>query len=142
MVENMRTFQARRSFRKRSIRSKPYKVDLNRDQGGDPGCQICAISARGKCASAVLTTSSSFKIQGRAASALRRRASIKPDMEAEEFINLLHGSDPVRVELSRLENELSETEMENCLGAKAEIKALRLSEGAREKAIEEWRPDG
>ncbi|RWW72469.1 hypothetical protein BHE74_00019725, partial [Ensete ventricosum] len=76
-----------------------------------PGCQICAISARGKCASAVLTTSSSFKIQGRAASALRRRASIKPDMEAEEFINLLHGSDPVRVELSRLENELSEVRM-------------------------------
>ncbi|RWW62612.1 hypothetical protein BHE74_00030250 [Ensete ventricosum] len=57
-------------------------------------------------ASAVLTTSSSFKIEGRAASALRRRASMKPNLEAEEFINLLHGSDPVRVELSRLENEV------------------------------------
>lgn len=56
--------------------------------------------------SAVLTTSSSFKIEGRAASALRRRASMKPNLEAEEFINLLHGSDPVRVELSRLENEV------------------------------------
>lgn len=57
-------------------------------------------------ASAVLTTSSSFKIEGRAASALRRRASMKPNLEAEEFINLLHGSDPVRVELCRLENEV------------------------------------
>lgn len=36
----------------------------------------------------------------------KRRTSIKPSIEVEEFINLLHGSDPVRVELTRLENEV------------------------------------
>ncbi|XP_065009733.1 microtubule-associated protein 70-1-like [Musa acuminata AAA Group] len=87
-------------------------------------------------ASAVLTTSSSFKIEGRAASALRRRASMKPNLEAEEFINLLHGSDPVRVELCRLENEVRDRDRE-LSEAQAEIKALRLSERAREKAVEE-----
>jgi hypothetical protein len=27
-------------------------------------------------------------------------------MDADEFMNLLHGSDPVKVELNRLENEV------------------------------------
>lgn len=54
----------------------------------------------------VLTASASFKGEGKAASAQRRRASTKPNLEAEEFINLLHGSDPVKVELNRLENEV------------------------------------
>lgn len=27
-------------------------------------------------------------------------------MDGDEFINLLHGSDPVKVELNRLENEV------------------------------------
>jgi hypothetical protein len=31
---------------------------------------------------------------------------LKPAIEMEDLINLLHGSDPVRVELTRLENEL------------------------------------
>lgn len=61
---------------------------------------------------------------------------MKPSMDADEFINLLHGSDPVRVELNRLENEVRDKDRE--LGeSQAEIKALRLSERAREKAVEE-----
>ncbi|XP_008781372.1 microtubule-associated protein 70-1-like [Phoenix dactylifera] len=84
----------------------------------------------------VLTASASFKGEGKAGPALRRRPSIKPTLEAEEFINMLHGSDPVRVELSRLENEVRDKDRE--LGeAQAEIKALKLSERAREKAVEE-----
>ncbi|VAI84861.1 unnamed protein product [Triticum turgidum subsp. durum] len=48
----------------------------------------------------------------------------------------MHGSDPVRVELTRLENELRDKERE--LGeAHTEIRTLRLSERAREKAVEE-----
>ncbi|KAG6480064.1 microtubule-associated protein 70-1-like [Zingiber officinale] len=85
---------------------------------------------------AVLTASASFKGEGRAASALRRRASMKPNLDVEEFINLLHGSDPVKVELNRLENELRDKDRE-LSEALAEIKALRLSERAREKAVEE-----
>ncbi|KAJ6818156.1 microtubule-associated protein 70-2-like isoform X2 [Iris pallida] len=66
----------------------------------------------------------------------RRRPSTKPNLEAEEFMNLLHGSDPVKVELNRLENEVRDKDRE--LGeAHTEIRALRLSERAREKAVEE-----
>ncbi|KAL5206558.1 hypothetical protein ABZP36_034767 [Zizania latifolia] len=66
----------------------------------------------------------------------QQRQKLKPALEVEDFINLLHGSDPVRVELTRLENELQYKEKE--LGeAQAEIKALRLSERAREKAVQD-----
>jgi hypothetical protein len=37
---------------------------------------------------------------------LRPSPRLKPAIEVEDFINLLHGSDPIRVELTRLENEL------------------------------------
>ena len=36
----------------------------------------------------------------------RRRAPLRPSLDADEFMNLLHGSDPVKVELNRLENEV------------------------------------
>ena len=52
---------------------------------------------------APLTVSGSFK-EGKSSS--RRRTSVRPSMDADEFINLLHGSDPVKVELNRLENEV------------------------------------
>nr|ACO87662.1 myosin heavy chain [Brachypodium sylvaticum] len=66
----------------------------------------------------------------------QQRPKLKPALEMEDFINLLHGSDPVRVELTRLENDLHYKEKE--LGdAQAEIRALRLSERAREKAVED-----
>ncbi|KAG6499601.1 hypothetical protein ZIOFF_039391 [Zingiber officinale] len=84
----------------------------------------------------VQTVSASFKGDGKTASSQRRRASTKPNLEAEEFINLLHGSDPVKVELNRLENEVRDKDRE-LSEAHAEIKALRLSERAREKALEE-----
>ncbi|KAG2701553.1 hypothetical protein I3843_06G047400 [Carya illinoinensis] len=80
-----------------------------------------------------LMLSGSFK-EGRSSS--RRRASVRPSLDADEFLNLLHGSDPVKVELNRLENEVRDKDRE--LGeAQAEIKALRFSERLREKAVEE-----
>uniref|UniRef100_A0A1D1YU95 Microtubule-associated protein 70-2 n=1 Tax=Anthurium amnicola TaxID=1678845 RepID=A0A1D1YU95_9ARAE len=90
--------------------------------GGEPAAQ--------------LTVSGSFRGESGKAGGLRRRGSIRPSVEVDEFMNLLHGSDPVKVELSRLENEVRDKERE--LGeAQAEIRALRLSERAREKAVEE-----
>lgn len=50
-----------------------------------------------------LTVSGSFK-EGKSSS--RRRTSVRPSMDADDFLNLLHGSDPVKVELNRLENEV------------------------------------
>lgn len=69
-------------------------------------------------------------------SKLRRKSSIKQSVEADDMINLLSGSDPLRVELARLENEVRDKERE-LADAQAEIKALRLTERAREKAYEE-----
>ncbi|KAI4348598.1 hypothetical protein L6164_009306 [Bauhinia variegata] len=78
----------------------------------------------------LLTSSSSFKVRKKP-NAFARAAS-----EVDDVITLLHGSDPVRVELGRLENELREKDRE--LGeALAEIKSLRNSERLREKAVEE-----
>ncbi|KAG5135731.1 hypothetical protein JHK82_020462 [Glycine max] len=81
-----------------------------------------------------LAVSGSFK-EGKSSS--RRRAhSMRPSLDADEFMNLLHGSDPVKVELNRLENEVRDKDRE-LSEAQAEIKALRLSERLREKAVEE-----
>ncbi|CAI8607875.1 unnamed protein product [Vicia faba] len=83
---------------------------------------------------APLSVSGSFK-EGK--SSLRRRGSARqPSMDADEFMNLLHGSDPVKVELNRLENEVRDKDRE-LSEAQAEIKALRHSERLREKAVEE-----
>ncbi|XWS43040.1 hypothetical protein CRYUN_Cryun16bG0067000 [Craigia yunnanensis] len=53
----------------------------------------------------------------------------------DDIINLLHGSDPVRVELNRLENEVLDKDRE-LTDANAEIKSLRNSERLKEKAVE------
>ncbi|KAG9146185.1 hypothetical protein Leryth_007896 [Lithospermum erythrorhizon] len=78
--------------------------------------------------------SSSVNVKG---GLMRRRALVrKGSMDGDEFLNFLHGSDPVKLELNRLENDLRDKERE--LGeALAENKALRLSERLREKAVEE-----
>ncbi|XP_037497204.1 microtubule-associated protein 70-2 isoform X2 [Jatropha curcas] len=82
-----------------------------------------------------LTVSGSFKEGPKSSS--RRRTSVRPSFDADnEFITLMHGSDPVKLELNRLENEVRDKDRE--LGeAQAEIKALRLSERLKEKAVEE-----
>ncbi|KAK8512691.1 hypothetical protein V6N13_090553 [Hibiscus sabdariffa] len=83
----------------------------------------------------LLMASASFKESGGKGSS--RRRPVRPSFDADnEFITLLHGSDPVKVELNRLENEVRDKDRE--LGeAQAEIKALRMSERLREKAVEE-----
>ncbi|ESW32426.1 hypothetical protein PHAVU_002G321500 [Phaseolus vulgaris] len=82
---------------------------------------------------APLAVSGSFK-EGKGSS--RRRApSMRQSLDADEFMNLLHGSDPVKVELNRLENEVRDKDRE-LSEAQAEIKALRFSERLREKAVE------
>ncbi|KAI7727790.1 hypothetical protein M8C21_016230 [Ambrosia artemisiifolia] len=69
--------------------------------------------------------------------ASRRRVTVRPSLDsADDLIHLLHGSDPVKVELNRLENEVRDKDRE-LSEAQAEIKALRLSERLREKAVEE-----
>ena len=70
------------------------------DVSGDGGAEAAT--------PAPLTVSASFK-EGKSSS--RRRASMRPSLDADEFMNLLHGSDPVKVELNRLENEVRGAKM-------------------------------
>uniref|UniRef100_A0A5B7AYM2 Putative microtubule-associated protein 70-2 n=1 Tax=Davidia involucrata TaxID=16924 RepID=A0A5B7AYM2_DAVIN len=79
---------------------------------------------------AVLTSSASFKSRKKPVTISRAGSDV------DDIVNLLHGSDPVRVELNRLENEVRDKDRE--LGdAHAEIKALKYSERLKEKAVEE-----
>ena len=36
----------------------------------------------------------------------RRRGAVQAGLDADELLTLMHGSDPVKVELTRLENEV------------------------------------
>ncbi|KAL2501898.1 Microtubule-associated protein 70-2 [Forsythia ovata] len=77
------------------------------------------------------TSSASLKAKKKPSAALYQAGS-----EVDDIVTLLHGSDPVRVELTRLENEVRDKD--RALGeANAEIKALKYSERLREKAVEE-----
>ncbi|GMH08121.1 hypothetical protein Nepgr_009961 [Nepenthes gracilis] len=79
----------------------------------------------------VLTSSASLKCRKKNISSHSRVGS-----EVEDILHMLHGSDPVRIELTRLENEVRDKDRE--LGdAHAEIKALKYSERLKEKAVEE-----
>jgi len=106
-------------------------AEVSGDGGG--GVSPAPAENGGSVLALPLPVSGSFR-EGRSS---RRRAPVRqPSMDADEFMNLLHGSDPVKVELNRLENEVRDKDRE--LGeANAEIKALRLSERLREKAVEE-----
>ncbi|XP_038882673.1 microtubule-associated protein 70-2-like [Benincasa hispida] len=82
-----------------------------------------------------LSSSASFK-------AARKKPNVaappisRAGSDVDDIITLLHGSDPVRVELNRLENEVRDKDRE--LGeALAEVKSLKNSERLKEKAVEE-----
>ena len=60
----------------------------------------------------------------------RRKSISRTATEIDDIINHLHGSDPVRFELNRLENQLRGTE----------IKSLKYHEYLKEKAVEEVLP--
>ncbi|XP_073285080.1 microtubule-associated protein 70-2-like [Primulina huaijiensis] len=78
-----------------------------------------------------MTSLSSF--QGKK---IKSAAVYRAGSEVVGIVNVLHGSDPVRIELARLGNEVREKERE--LGdANAEIKALKHSERLKEKAVVE-----
>ncbi|KAF5204178.1 Microtubule-associated protein [Thalictrum thalictroides] len=94
---------------------------------------VGGISSSMMAPTAPLTISGSFR-EGRPSR--RRNTAVRPSLDADEFMNLLHGSDPVKIELNRLENEVKDKDRE-LSEAQAEIKALRLSERLREKAVEE-----
>ncbi|KAJ8646401.1 hypothetical protein MRB53_008149 [Persea americana] len=79
----------------------------------------------------LLTPLASFKSRKKSYSIARAGS-----YEVDDLINLLHGSDPVRVELNRLENEVRDKERE-LADAQSKIRALKYSERLREKAVEE-----
>lgn len=66
----------------------------------------------------------------------RRKSLVRACPDTEDLLNLLHGSDPVKVELNRLENEVRDKDRK-LAEVTAERKALKLNERLREKAVEE-----
>nr|GMD14367.1 microtubule-associated protein 70-2-like [Ipomoea batatas] len=98
---------------------------------GENGCNVRPATA--EATPLQLTVSASFK-EGKTA---MMRALVRSSLDADEFINLLHGSDRVKVKLNRLENKVRDKDRESS-EAQAEIKALRFSERLPEKtAVEE-----
>ncbi|CAK9184053.1 unnamed protein product [Ilex paraguariensis] len=88
--------------------------------------------SNGEASSESLNLKTPASFRGRKKSANISRAG----SEVDDIIHLLHGSDPVKVELNRLENEVRDKDRE--LGdAHAEIKSLKYSERLKEKAVEE-----
>ncbi|KAJ6798545.1 microtubule-associated protein 70-1-like [Iris pallida] len=71
-----------------------------------------------------------------AAAAGKKKGSKRSSLDEEDFLNLLHGSDPVRIELDRLQNEVKDKDRE-LAEAHSEIKGLRLTERAKDKALAE-----
>ncbi|XP_024381202.1 microtubule-associated protein 70-3 [Physcomitrium patens] len=66
----------------------------------------------------------------------RRKSVVRACPDTEDLLNLLHGSDPVKVELNRLENEVRDKDRK-LAEATAECKVLKQRERLREKAVEE-----
>ncbi|KAH7276697.1 hypothetical protein KP509_39G018100 [Ceratopteris richardii] len=66
----------------------------------------------------------------------KRKSAIKQKLDGEDSSNLFHGSNPLTLELSRLENEVRDKDRE-LQKSQAEIKAPRLTDCAREKSLEE-----
>ncbi|OMO51964.1 Myosin II heavy chain-like protein [Corchorus olitorius] len=77
---------------------------------------------------AMLSSSASFKARKAKPNAAFPRADV------DDIIALMHGSDPVRVELNRLENEVRDKDRE-LADANAEMKSLRNSERLKQKAL-------
>ncbi|KAE8687365.1 Microtubule-associated protein 70-2 [Hibiscus syriacus] len=108
-------------------------VEVRSNARSDSSMRTTSTTAAGVPPS--LTVSASFRESGGKSSS--RRRTVRPSFDADnDFIPFLHGSDPVKLELTRLENEARDKDRE--LGeAQVEIKALRMSERLREKAVEE-----
>lgn len=81
------------------------------DVSGDGDVSATVTEQGGQPASSYpsLTVSASYKESGGGKSSSSKRRPIRPSFDAaadNEFMTLLHGSDPVKVELNRLENEV------------------------------------
>lgn len=66
----------------------------------------------------------------------RRRSSTRPAYGTGDLMNHFNGSDPVRLELTRLENEVRDKNR-GLADAQAEIKSLRLLDRLKQKAVDE-----
>lgn len=72
----------------------------------------------------------------KSAVAAKKRCPKTMSLDEEEFMSLMHGSDPVKFELNRLENEVKDRDRE-LADALGEIKSLKLVERAKDKALTE-----
>uniref|UniRef100_A0A1D1YSS7 Microtubule-associated protein 70-2 n=2 Tax=Anthurium amnicola TaxID=1678845 RepID=A0A1D1YSS7_9ARAE len=74
--------------------------------------------------------------EGKPPAGARKIRSRRVSLDEDDLLLLVHGSDPVKIELNRLENEVRDKDRE-LADAHGEIRALRLTERAKEKALDE-----
>ncbi|XP_058076536.1 microtubule-associated protein 70-2-like isoform X2 [Magnolia sinica] len=82
-----------------------------------------------------IAASASFRAEIKTAAA-KKKYPKRSSLDEEDFMNFLHGSDPVKIELNRLQNDVRDKDRE-LAEAHNEIRALRLTERAKEKALAE-----
>lgn len=109
--------------------SRPGEEDLFRDLNAN--AKQCGPDLASSGSS--LMPSASFRTDVKGS---KKKTPIRPSLEGDDVFHYFHGSDPVKVELNRLENEVRDKDRE-LAEAQAEIKALRLTERMKEKAVEE-----
>ncbi|THU55947.1 hypothetical protein C4D60_Mb11t12020 [Musa balbisiana] len=109
------------------------------ETGGEDDCGVAAGLACGSSEDAV-DSSPSLMALGLPAemmkSAAKKKPSKKSSLDEDDFLSLLHGSDPVKIELNRLHNVVKDKDRA-LFETYSEIKGLRLMERAKDKALTE-----
>ncbi|XP_042428044.1 microtubule-associated protein 70-1-like [Zingiber officinale] len=82
------------------------------------------------------SSSSSSSQAGLGLPPAKKKQPKRTSFDDEDFLNLLHGSDPFKIELNRLQNLVKDKDRE-LSEAYSEIKGLRLVERAKDKALAE-----
>ncbi|KAJ8510477.1 hypothetical protein OPV22_000911 [Ensete ventricosum] len=109
------------------------------ETGGEEDCAVAAGLACGSSEEAVDSSPSHMALGLPAEmmkSAAKKKPSKKSSLDEDDFLSLLHGSDPVKIELNRLHNMVKDKDRE-LFEAYSEIKGLRLMERAKDKALTE-----
>ncbi|KAK1293983.1 Microtubule-associated protein 70-2 [Acorus calamus] len=87
-------------------------------------------------ASSVLSVEAAMTLRADNKTPAKKKVVKRSSLDEDDFFNLLHGSDPVKIELNRLLNDVKDKDRE-LAEAQIEIKALRLTERVKEKALVE-----
>ncbi|KAK1279277.1 Microtubule-associated protein 70-2 [Acorus gramineus] len=105
--------------------------DSARDPMAEDLSELSPVSA-----SSVLSVEAAMTLRADNKTPAKKKVVKRSSLDEDDFFNLLHGSDPVKIELNRLLNDVKDKDRE-LAEAQIEIKALQLTERVKEKALVE-----